>query len=86
MYYKEEVQDQSTVRGSVDGYHGRGGLQLLLDGIDPSASTSMYLDYGVFHTYLFFEAEYIRATVNTVTSGSVNLGGTSWLAGLLFEF
>jgi hypothetical protein len=46
----------------------------------------MYLDYGVFHTYLFFEAEYIRATVNTVTSGSVNLGGTSWLAGLLFEF
>jgi hypothetical protein len=86
MYYKEEVQDQSTVRGSVDGYHGRGGLQLLLDGIDPSASTSMYLDYGVFHTYLFFEAEYVRATVNTATSGSVNLGGTSWLAGLLFEF
>jgi hypothetical protein len=86
MYYKEEVQYQSTARGSADGYHGRAGLQLLLDGIDPSASTSMYLDYGVFHTYLFVEGEYTRAMADTDNAGSVNLGGTSWLVGLLFEF
>jgi hypothetical protein len=86
MFYREEVQSQEVTRGSTNGYHGRAGLQLLLDGIDPSASTSMYLDYGMFHTYLFVEAEYIRAMANTSTSGSVNLGGTSWLAGLLFEF
>lgn len=86
MFYREEVQSQEVTRGSTNGYHARAGLQLLLDGIDPSASTSMELDYGIFHTYLFVEAEYIRAMANTATSGSVNLGGTSWLAGLLFEF
>jgi hypothetical protein len=86
MFYREEVQSQEVTRGSTNGYHARAGLQLLLDGIDPGASNSMYLDYGVFHTYLLVEAEYIRAMANTSTSGSVNLGGTSWLAGLLFEF
>lgn len=86
MFYREEVQSQEVTRGSTNGYHARAGLQLLLDGIDPSASTSMELDYGISHTYLFVEAEYIRAMANTATSGSVNLGGTSWLAGLLFEF
>ena len=86
MFYKEEVQYQSTARGSVDGFHARAGIQLLLDGLDPSAANSFYLDYGVHHTYLFLEAEHIRASIDTVSSGSVNLGGTSWLAGLLFEF
>ncbi|MGE5751936.1 MAG: hypothetical protein ACM30F_07315, partial [Nitrospirota bacterium] len=86
MFYREEVQSQEVTRGSTNGYHARAGLQLLLDGIDPSASTSLELDYGMFHTYLFVEAEYIRTMANTATSGSVNIGGTSWLAGLLFEF
>jgi hypothetical protein len=86
IFYREKVQYQGVTRGSTNGYHARAGLQLLLDGIDPSASTSVYLDYGVFHTYIFIEAEYTRAMANTATSGSVNLGGTSWLAGLLFEF
>jgi hypothetical protein len=86
IYYKEEVQDQSTARGFADGYHGRGGLQLLLDRFDQSAATNMYQNFGVFHTYLFVEAEYTHAMADTNTGGSVNLGGTSWLAGLLFEF
>ena len=74
------------VRGAANGYHARAGLQLLLDGIDQSAANSLYLDYGVYHTYLFLEAEYTRAMVDTVSGGSVNLGGTSWLGGFLFEF
>ncbi|HXY53283.1 MAG TPA: MXAN_2562 family outer membrane beta-barrel protein [Nitrospirota bacterium] len=86
IYYKEELQSQSTARGTADGYHGRGGLQMLLDRIDQSASTSLYEDIGVFHTYLFVEVEYTHAMANTNTGGSVNLGGSSWLAGLLFEF
>ncbi len=86
IYYKEEVQYQSTARGFADGYHGRAGLQLLLDGIDTSASTNMYLDYGIFHTYFFVETEYSRVMADTTTSGTVNIGGTSWFAGLLFEF
>lgn len=86
IYYKEEIENQSTARGSADGIHGRAGLQLLLDRIDRSASNSIYLDYGVFHTYIFLEAEYTRVMASTNTDGSVNIGGTSWLAGLLFEF
>ncbi len=86
MYYDEKVDLQGSVRGHADGYHGRAGLQFLLDGLDSSAANSFYLDYGVFHTYFFIEAEYSRVMANTVSGGSVNLGGTSYLAGLLFEF
>ncbi len=83
MFYREQVEGQSTVRGSANGYHARGGLQFLLDGLDRSAANSLYMDYGIFHTYLFIEAEKTTAKVKSV---SVDIGGTSYLAGLLFEF
>jgi hypothetical protein len=83
MYYREKIQDQSTVRGSADGYHVRGGLQLLLDGIDRSAANSLYLDFGVYHTYFFVEAERTKAKDKPT---SIDLGGTAYLMGLLFEF
>ncbi len=86
MFYKQEIQDQGVTRGSADGTHARAGLQLLLDKIDPSAATSFYLDWGVEHTYLFIEAERIKAAADALPSGTVELGGTSWLAGFLFEF
>lgn len=86
MYYRIRVEGQGPVRGSADGYHGRAGLQLQLDAADSDAATNLYLDYGIHHTYLFFEAQYIRAMVDTATNGAVNIGGTSYLAGLLFEF
>lgn len=83
LFYREQVEGQSTVKGSVDGYHVRGGLQFSLDALDQSAANSMYLDYGIYHTYLFIEAEYTHAVLRSV---STNLGGTAYLAGLLFEF
>ncbi len=86
IFYREEIEHQGTARGSVDGYHARAGIQLLLDGLDPHAASNMYRDYGVFHTYFFVESVYTRAMVDTASQGSVNLGGTSWLGGLLFEF
>jgi hypothetical protein len=86
MYYREKVEFQETVKGHADGYHGRAGLQFLLDGLDQSAANSFYLDAGVFHTYFFLEAQRSRAMADTVTGGSVNIGGTSYLAGFLFEF
>jgi hypothetical protein len=81
MYYREKVEGQDTVSGSANGYHARGGLQLLLDGLDQSAANGMYMDYGIFHTYLFIEAKYTHAVIS-----GIDLGGTSYLAGLLFEF
>ena len=86
LFYREAVQGQDTVQGSVNGYHGRAGIQLLLDGLERDASRSLYLDYGVHHSYLFLEAKYLHARADTVPSGSVNLGGTSCLGGFLFEF
>jgi hypothetical protein len=83
MYYEEKVEDQRTARGHADGYQVRGGLQLSLDIFDRGASNRMFIDYGVYHTYLFVEAEYTRAMVRAV---STNLGGTAYLGGLLFEF
>lgn len=86
LFYREKVQYQGISRGFADGYHARAGLQLLLDNIDPSAANDFYLEYGVTHTYFFIEAERIKANAQTVSSGSVDLGGTSFLGGLLFEF
>jgi hypothetical protein len=86
IFYREEVENQGVVRGAANGYHARAGLQLLLDGIDQSAAGNFYRDFGVYHTYLFLEAKYTRAMVDTVSGSSVNIGGTSWLGGFLFEF
>ncbi len=81
MFYRESVEDQASVKGSANGYHARGGLQFLMDALDPQSANDLYMDSGIFHTYLFVEAEYIHAV-----AASTNLGGTSYLAGLLFEF
>ncbi len=86
MYYQEKIEFQNTIKGYTDGYHGRAGIQLLLDGLDQDAANSLYLDYGVQHTYLFVEAQYTRAMIEDLNGQSINLGGTSFLAGLLFEF
>ncbi|MCK9419944.1 MAG: MXAN_2562 family outer membrane beta-barrel protein [Nitrospirae bacterium] len=83
MYYRERIQNQEKVRGSADGYHVRGGLQLLLDGIDRGAANNLSMDFGVYHTYLFVEAE--RTKVKDKAT-SDDLGGTAYLGGLLFEF
>ncbi len=86
MYYSQAVKDQSTARGSADGTHVKAGLQLLLDEIDPTAATSMYLDYGVYHTYLFIETQRTRVMADSASLGQVDLGGISYFAGFLLEF
>ena len=85
MYYQEKVEGQAKIRGSADGYHGRAGLQLLLDNMDLRAASNLHTDYGIFHSYLFFEAQYIRAMINDVSGSSINLGGNSYFVGLRFE-
>lgn len=86
VYYKERIEFQPIVRGSANGYHARAGVQLLLDGIDPRAATNLFLEYSVHHTYFFIEAQSISAKITDAAGVSVDLGGTSWLGGLLFEF
>jgi len=83
MYYREKIEDQATVRGSADGVHGRAGLQILLDNMDPHAAHNLFTDYGIYHTYLFGEVQVMDVKVGTP---SINIGGKSYLAGFLFEF
>ena len=86
MFYRVGVKGQSSTEGSVNGYHARAGLQFLLDRLEPESAENLYNDYGLQHTYFFVEGKYTRAIADTVPSGSVNIGGTSALAGLLVEF
>ncbi len=86
MFYRLEVKDQGTTQGSVNGYHARGGVQLLLDALDSDAAKSLYKEARIYHTYLFVEGKYTRAMANTVSGDSLNIGGTSCLGGFLFEF
>jgi len=83
MFYREKIELQDDVKGSADGYHARAGIQFLLDDLDPDASNRFYRDYGVHHTYFFLEGQYISAVIGTP---EIDLGGTSFLAGLLFEY
>ena len=86
IYYREKTEAQGTARGFADGYHGRAGMQILLDEADSTAARNLLTDYGIDHTYFFIEAQYSRAMTNDLSGTSVNLGGTSYLTGLLFEF
>lgn len=86
IYYREKTEGQGIARGSADGYHGRAGLQFLLDDADTTASRNLRSDFGIDHTSFFLEALYSRAMINSLSGSSVNLGGTSYLMGLLFEF
>ncbi len=81
MYYRQQVQGQKAVQGSANGHHIRAGLQLSLNALDQSASSGMYRDYGIYHTYLILEVESTKAVKQ-----SIDLGGTSLMGGLLFEF
>jgi hypothetical protein len=86
LYYRSRIENQATVRGSADGSHARAGLQLLLDELDPSASGNLLSDFGIYHSYLFIEARSLKVHATAVDGTTVDLGGTSWLGGLLFEF
>jgi hypothetical protein len=86
IYYREKIEDQGYNRGKATGYHGRIGLQLLLDSADQKSANNFYMEYGIIHTYLFFEAQKTRVMVDTNSGESLDIGGLSYLTGLLFEF
>jgi hypothetical protein len=86
LFYREKIEGQETVKGAVNGYHGRAGLQFLLDDLDRKSANNLFLSFGIVHTYLTFEVQLTKALIDTPSLGSIDLGGASYLAGLLFEF
>lgn len=86
LFYRDKVSGGETTKVSVNGFHARAGMQVLLDRLEEDASRSLYHDFGIHHTYLFAEGKYLDARADRASGGSVNLGGTSVLGGFLFEF
>ena len=82
--YRQALKGAPTVRGGQEGFHLRGGLQFLLDVLDPQAAEAAWRDWGLVNTYLTLEAQYAR--VNDFGSASVDLGGRTYFGGLLLEF
>jgi hypothetical protein len=81
VYYQQEIAGQSDIKGAVNGHHFRGGLQLLLDEMDPIAAADFQTNYGVENTYLLLEAEQTNAEIN-----GAEVGGRTYSLGMTFEF
>ncbi len=83
VYYRQKVENQSTIDGAENGIHYRAGIQFLINNIDKNAASKLKRSYGVQNTYFFLEVEELDVEVD---STNVEIGGTSYLAGFLMEF
>jgi len=80
-YYQQEIDLQPDRDGRTDlGYNARIGLQLLTNRLDPRTAARVS-PAGGFQTYLFVEAQWFSAEVDTT-----DLGGFVYLLGLRFEW
>ena len=82
LYQTQLNDDQRT--GGQSGYHVKGGIQFLLDLLDPTAAYTMKRDSRVENTYLF--VEYYLSEVDDFGSESIDLGSKGVVGGLVFEF
>ena len=86
LFYRQKVAGEDAVEGSVNGYHARGGLQFLLDLLEPGTADDFSREFGMQHSYFFMEGRYLNADADIVTGGSAKIGGKSAMAGFMFEF
>lgn len=81
-HYRQTVEGGKRTQGAEEGEHLRGGLQFLLDNLDKASSREIRKYWGVINSYFVLEA---RKTIVESDNG-VDLGGTSYKAGVLLEF
>jgi hypothetical protein len=72
------------LKGGRHGYGFTGGVQLMLDFLEPSLARNLDSDTGVNHTYLF--AEYTRAEVNNFGKGGLDLSSRGWMFGFALDY
>ncbi|MBI5014519.1 MAG: right-handed parallel beta-helix repeat-containing protein [Deltaproteobacteria bacterium] len=84
VYYWSAVDNGAKVRGHVAGYHGRVGLKLLLNGLDPTSARHARDRLGLQRTFLVVEAQ--RAQLKNGDHVEDALGGTSYFGSLSLEF
>ena len=81
VFFRESDQGKIT-KGFKYGFHGTGGLQILMEWFD---QTSGNLERGGLNNiYLTLEANYQR--INDFGKGGLDLSGWVYSAGLLFEY
>ena len=83
-YYNISISNQDDIKGSVDGTHVKGGLRVLLDGMAKGDARNLQAKYGIDNTYFFLEFQTITAKADVVPE--VDIGGDSYLFGVLFEY
>ena len=82
-FYWNQLND-SNMSGDRMGFHGRCGLQILIDAIDPESARALSEGWGIDQTYLYFEGIYSRT--DDFGQEDPDLGGWGILTGLLIEF
>jgi len=83
LYYRQQVSGGPSSEGSTAYRTARAGLQLLLDRLSPRSAMNLQRGYGIEHTYLILDFQRSSAEIDGTPW---DLGGDSWLAGLLFEY
>ena len=76
--------DGTSGAGGTFGWHGGGGLQLLLDFFAPSMAQDFEQDVGVNNSYLFVEVM-VNQINDFGSATSINLGDTTLSFGLMLE-
>lgn len=83
MFYRQEIKGQDNVDGHEDGWHIRGGLQLLLNRIEPGYARRSERQFGLNNTYLFLEYTKLKVDADETDA---KLGGNVFTLGVLLEF
>lgn len=77
--------DGDEATGGSLGWQFNAGAALVLDILEPQAAKTLDVELGINHTYLFFEFVHVAAD-GFGSDTSLNVGDTSWQAGIAFEF
>jgi hypothetical protein len=91
IWIATDAEGTATAADGSRGYGGSfglrlaGGVMLQLDWLEPRSARTFDNEYGVNHSYLFFE--WYRSWADSFGSGDrMNVGDNTWVAGLALEF
>jgi len=82
-YYRQDFGEKK-IDGDRFGYHFRAGLQILLDALEPRGARNMRESWGIDNTYLTLETLY--TSLDDFGGEEIDLGGTTLVGGLMFEY
>ncbi|MFZ5863976.1 MAG: autotransporter outer membrane beta-barrel domain-containing protein [Nitrospirota bacterium] len=83
--YRLAVDGKDSVRGAAGGLLVGVGIDVLLNGLDPSSAAAFHEEYGVARTSFRVEAQWAKIQAPG-TDSDVDLGGRTVVAALKFDF